>query len=793
MADIRSFFGGKPKEKTASTPVASDKAAADKDKSTTKAKTEKKEEKKEKGKAKEKAAGKETDKSKPKASPKDKVESTSDSKKKSAAESKSPHFPASSTATPSPPPTSSSSKPTDSTATAAAAAAVNKKKKRTIVEVDDLSDDDGIPYDAPAQRPGMTTGTANNTATTSPAKPVVVRQASEENLKQRKDMSASDFFGAAKPVVAKAAPTTASTTADTAAKLAARIAAVKEKKEQEEKVMKEREEKLKLEQQAQAEADAAIAAAMDMDEEENGDGSKSSKKQKSTPASSPSRSPSKRSASTRQQAIDIDAEEDETATSAAAQKAELERQSEALARKLQQEEEEEEEESAKAAESKSKVKVDQDAMEEVEEVEEEPKPQPSNTKSPAKSPAITKQSPTPKAKSPAKRKRDEAEKEEVQEVSKPSPTRPSVKTSPTTAAASTPTAASTSTAMEDVVAAPSIPHTLARAIPISATPPPTSTTPVRPAFKSEFGGGDEGFDNASDFGAETPQRKKMKVEDGSPVPAPSSAASTAAASAASSAALRKPWGGPPATGALNPGSKEIPIGKPNCLTGLTFVITGQMEALSREDVGDLIKKYGGRVTSAVSSKTDYLLAGLEPGDSKMSKAKSLKTKIISEDDLLQIIRDKSKGWTPPAPSASSLSGAGPTSAALAPPIVAPGIPLPKPTAAVARALKGSAQELAILHSGQQAATDIADMLWVDAYRPLTPEFIIGNPGLVKEVGDWLANWHKQRKLREAGISKAAQNAARALLISGPPGQYNHSQHISNLSDLDASVIVVDLI
>lgn len=47
--------------------------------------------------------------------------------------------------------------------------------------------------------------------------------------------------------------------------------------------------------------------------------------------------------------------------------------------------------------------------------------------------------------------------------------------------------------------------------------------------------------------------------------------------------------------------------------------------------------------------------------------------------------------------------------------------------------------------------------------------IIGNPGLVKQVKDWLATWHQKRKEREAGDPKKAAKAIKALLISGPPG------------------------
>ncbi|CAF3983484.1 unnamed protein product, partial [Rotaria sp. Silwood1] len=91
-------------------------------------------------------------------------------------------------------------------------------------------------------------------------------------------------------------------------------------------------------------------------------------------------------------------------------------------------------------------------------------------------------------------------------------------------------------------------------------------------------------------------------------------------------------GGPDA-----PGSKTIPDGASNCLKNLTFVISGILESLERDECKSLIEKYGGRVTGSISSKTTYLLVGRDGGESKVEKARDLKVKIISEDDLLQMI------------------------------------------------------------------------------------------------------------------------------------------------------------
>jgi DNA ligase (NAD+) len=72
------------------------------------------------------------------------------------------------------------------------------------------------------------------------------------------------------------------------------------------------------------------------------------------------------------------------------------------------------------------------------------------------------------------------------------------------------------------------------------------------------------------------------------------------------------------------------------LKGLTFVITGTLSSLSRADAKTLIEHQGGRVTGAVSTKTDYLLCGENAG-SKLSKAQQLGVPVIDQDTLLAMI------------------------------------------------------------------------------------------------------------------------------------------------------------
>ena len=75
------------------------------------------------------------------------------------------------------------------------------------------------------------------------------------------------------------------------------------------------------------------------------------------------------------------------------------------------------------------------------------------------------------------------------------------------------------------------------------------------------------------------------------------------------------------------------------LAGLRFVLTGGLERLTREAAKQLLEAAGARVTSAVSAKTDYLVAGRDPG-SNLSKAEELGLEILDESGFLELLEAK---------------------------------------------------------------------------------------------------------------------------------------------------------
>jgi replication factor C subunit 1 len=73
------------------------------------------------------------------------------------------------------------------------------------------------------------------------------------------------------------------------------------------------------------------------------------------------------------------------------------------------------------------------------------------------------------------------------------------------------------------------------------------------------------------------------------------------------------WGGGGGADATpeNHGRKEYPQGHPDCLMKYTFVLSGVLDSMYRHEATDYIKRHGGRVTSAVTGKTSFLLCGVK--------------------------------------------------------------------------------------------------------------------------------------------------------------------------------------
>ena len=84
--------------------------------------------------------------------------------------------------------------------------------------------------------------------------------------------------------------------------------------------------------------------------------------------------------------------------------------------------------------------------------------------------------------------------------------------------------------------------------------------------------------------------------------------------------------------------KEVSEKRSDVLNGLSFVITGTLETHGRQEMKEIIQSVGGKVSSSISSKTDFLVAGENAG-SKLKKAIELGVRVISEKELSLLISD----------------------------------------------------------------------------------------------------------------------------------------------------------
>ncbi|XP_022300540.1 replication factor C subunit 1-like [Crassostrea virginica] len=225
------------------------------------------------------------------------------------------------------------------------------------------------------------------------------------------------------------------------------------------------------------------------------------------------------------------------------------------------------------------------------------------------------------------------------------------------------------------------------------------------------------------------------------------------------------------------GSKEIPEGGENCLESLTFVITGVLESMERDEAKSLIEKYGGKVTGSISKKTSYLVAGRDSGESKLTKAKSFGTKQIDEDGLLNLIKTlpgKRSKYEIKAEEQIKKESSFSQKTKSETPIKS----LAKESSQSSR--KGSQEGGESLPSGQSSGTARpaeSSLMWVDKYKPTQLKQIIGQTGdksNAKKLLHWLTNWHKSRA---AGVKPQGKffnknddgSGFRAALLSGPPG------------------------
>ncbi|KAL0941071.1 Replication factor C subunit 1 [Colletotrichum truncatum] len=217
----------------------------------------------------------------------------------------------------------------------------------------------------------------------------------------------------------------------------------------------------------------------------------------------------------------------------------------------------------------------------------------------------------------------------------------------------------------------------------------------------------------------------------------------------------------------NAGAVELPEGEDECLSGLTFVFTGVLHTIGRDEGQALVKKYGGKVTGAPSSKTSYVVLGDDAGPSKLKKIKDFGIKTINEEGLFELIRRLP---------AYGGSGKGAEKAREKKKqeeenIKKQALEMEREEKARKAAAEKAAKQAAAARGTTVAPTPAATpvQLWTSKYAPTQLNHICGNKAQVEKIQAWLRNWAKSRKYDFQKRGADGMGGTRAIIISGPPG------------------------
>ena len=216
------------------------------------------------------------------------------------------------------------------------------------------------------------------------------------------------------------------------------------------------------------------------------------------------------------------------------------------------------------------------------------------------------------------------------------------------------------------------------------------------------------------------------------------------------------------------GSVEKPTGAENCLAGLTFVFTGLLDTLGREEGQELVKQHGGKVTGAPSKKTSFVVLGSDAGPKKLETIAQYGLKTINEDGLFELIRrlpanggdSKAAGQFKEKQEKEARE-------------------VEKAAREMEEQEKKASKETAIGNAGLKTpkkagvktngSTDIESRLWTVKYAPTAVNMICGNKGQVEKLQRWLRAWPANARVKFKKAGPDMSGAFRAVMIHGPPG------------------------
>ncbi|KAF1991494.1 DNA replication factor C, large subunit [Aulographum hederae CBS 113979] len=224
-------------------------------------------------------------------------------------------------------------------------------------------------------------------------------------------------------------------------------------------------------------------------------------------------------------------------------------------------------------------------------------------------------------------------------------------------------------------------------------------------------------------------------------------------------------GPPPAAG-----SKELPSGAENCLAGLTFVFTGLLDTLSRDEGQSLVKQYGGKCMTAPSKNTKFVVLGADAGPKKLETIEKLNITTINEEGLFELIRK--------LPANGGDSAAAATFSAKKEKAMEKIKEMAeemekqdrrKGGARGAGASKGAVAGAKPTSSSKPAEDAVDSRLWTVKYAPTQINQICGNKIQVERLQTWLRAFQNNLKSNFKKPGKDGSGTYRAVMIHGPPG------------------------
>ncbi|CAF9928372.1 MAG: hypothetical protein ALECFALPRED_004011 [Alectoria fallacina] len=213
-------------------------------------------------------------------------------------------------------------------------------------------------------------------------------------------------------------------------------------------------------------------------------------------------------------------------------------------------------------------------------------------------------------------------------------------------------------------------------------------------------------------------------------------------------------------------SGELPVGRENCLAGLTFVFTGVLNSLERSQGQELVKRHGGKVTGAPSKKTSFVVLGADAGPKKLETIKQFGLKTINEEGLFELVRK--------LPAHGGDGKAGQQHEAK---MKQEEAKVEKAASDMVKQERAEAKKSASTASSSQPALkgDIDgsatydSRLWTVKYAPTATSMICGNKGQVEKLQAWLRAWPINVKSKFKKPGKEGWGAFRAMILHGPPG------------------------